>query len=55
MLTIDELCEKLKWLDELSLIDILDIDSEQIIERFIDKIEEQQDALRGDWEDEQGQ
>ena len=54
MLTIDELCDKLKWLDELTLLDLLDIDAEQLIERFTDKIEDRQDDLRGDWEDEQG-
>ena len=51
-LTIYELQDRLKGIDELSLLEILNIDSEEIVEKFIDKIEERFDKLSKEYEDE---
>jgi hypothetical protein len=44
-LTLKELQERLKRLDELSLLELLDITSEEIVEMFVDKIEDNFDRL----------
>ncbi len=44
-LTLQELQEMLKRLDELSLLELLDITSEEIVEMFIDRIENNYDQL----------
>ena len=44
-LTLKELQERLKRLDELSLLELLDITSEEIVEMFIDRIEDNFDRL----------
>ena len=49
--TIEELKEKLKLIDEVTLLEVLEINSHQIVEAFEDKIIEQYDALAGDIED----
>lgn len=51
--TIRDLMEWLRQRDELSLLELLDISVEDIIERFSDKIEENYDELNEDWETEQ--
>lgn len=51
MLTIADLSEKLKRLDEVTLLEVLNISSEDIIERFQDFIEAQADKLDEDLED----
>ena len=38
MLTFEEICEKLKQIDEISLLEQLNISSEDIVERFFDII-----------------
>jgi len=43
--TFPELLEKLKEFDEVTLLEILDISSEEIIERFQDFIEDRYDKL----------
>jgi|Wag4MinimDraft_6_1082665.scaffolds.fasta_scaffold00071_16 hypothetical protein len=52
-LTIPEIQERLKRLDEFTLIEELNISSEDIVDRFSDIIEEQADRLEKliDWED----
>ena len=47
-----EILERLKSLDEVELCDILGISSEDIVERFIDVIEEKIEALEltVDWD-----
>jgi chromosome condensin MukBEF MukE localization factor len=37
--TFEELCDKLKEVDEISLMEVLEISSEDLVERFEDKIE----------------
>lgn len=44
-LTLKELQERLKRLDELSLLELLDITSDEIVEMFIDRIEDNFDRL----------
>jgi hypothetical protein len=45
-ITIEELKEKLKRLDEVELLDILGVTSEEIVEAFEYLIEEKQDKLK---------
>ena len=45
-LTLDELKERLAGLDEVTLMEILDIHSDELVEAFADKIEEEQDKLK---------
>ncbi len=54
ILTLEEIKERMKRWDELSLIEELSIRSEDIVERFYDIIEEQADRLEKlvNWEDE---
>ena len=51
-LTLREVLERLKSLDEVELCDILSITSEDLVERFIDVIEDKMDTLETevDWE-----
>ena len=51
-ITINELFDRLKELDELSILEILNITSEEIIQRFQDEIEERFDNLVTKFEDE---
>lgn len=44
-LTIEEIKERLKRWDEVALLEELEIDSEQIVERFEDVIEDNADRL----------
>ena len=44
-LTILDLFEKLKRLDEISLLEILDITAEELVDRFEDRIEAMFDQL----------
>lgn len=44
-LTFEELKEKLQSVDEVTLLELLEIRSEDIVDRFEDYIEEQQDKL----------
>lgn len=46
MLTLVEIAEKLKRFDEITLLEILEINAEEIVERFMDRIEDNQDKLR---------
>ena len=44
-LTLDEISDRLKSLGELDLLELLDITSEELVERFRDKIEDNADDL----------
>ena len=60
MLTDKEVRDRLKELPEIDLLEILEITSEEIVDRFDDKIEEKEEYFRADlekdvnegWEDE---
>lgn len=49
-LTVPEIMERLKQIDETSLLEILNISSEDLVERFADKIEDRADNLEEDLE-----
>lgn len=51
-LTLHELCEKLKRLDEISILELLNISAEELVEKFQDEIEERYDNLTTEFEDE---
>ena len=45
-ITLEELKEKLSMLDEITLMELLDIHSDELVEAFEDKVEENQDKLK---------
>lgn len=49
-ITFEELKEKLQRVDEVTLLELLEIRSDDIVDRFEDYIEEQQDKLMRDIE-----
>jgi hypothetical protein len=51
MLTFDLITERLKQLDEVSLLEVLDISSEDIVNRFEDFIEDREEELTLELED----
>lgn len=51
-LTLEELKDRLKKQDEVSLLEVLDISSEEIVERFIDLIEDRFEKLEEELQDE---
>lgn len=51
-LLIPEIAEKLKDWDEITLLEILNITAEELVERFYDKIEDKYETLRKDFDEE---
>jgi len=51
MLTLEDIKDKLKQLDEVTLMETLEITSEDLVERFVDRIEQQQDTLENDFDE----
>jgi len=51
MLTVEELKEKLTQLDEVTLIELLELTSDQIVNRCGDLIEEQYESLESQFDD----
>jgi len=51
MITLQELKDRLMQLDEVSLLEILEICSDDLVHRFGDKIEEKQDYLTGEFDE----
>lgn len=49
-LTLPEILERLKRLDETTLLEVLEISSEDILERFVDKVEDRFEELEEDVE-----
>ena len=45
MITIEELAEQLETFSEVDLLEILEIDSKELVARFMDKIEDNYDKL----------
>ena len=43
--TFSELCEELKRIDETTLLELLEISSEEIVDKFEDRIEDRLDKL----------
>jgi len=52
MLTMNDVCDRLKHLDEITLLEVLDIASEDIVNRFEDKIEDHFEDLAEELADE---
>jgi hypothetical protein len=52
-LTFEEVKERLTKVDEVSLLEVLDISSEDLVERFQDLIEKKLDDLAQEFEDEE--
>ena len=50
-LTFEDIRERLKRLDEITLLEVLEISSEDIVDRFQDKIEDKLDELEPELED----
>jgi hypothetical protein len=50
-LTLRDIMERMAKLDEITLLEVLDISSEEIIERFADKIEDKFEELEIDLDD----
>ena len=53
MKTIEEICEQLKGTDEITLLEVLNISSEEIVERFQDLIELKLTFFQKDLEEEE--
>lgn len=51
MLTLVDLADRMKHLDEVTLLEVLDIKSDELTDRFLDKIEERFDHLSEELED----
>ena len=52
MKTLADVITHLKKIDEISLLEVLEISSEDIVDRFLDRIEDKYDKLREDFEEE---
>ena len=50
-LTFKDVCDKLEKLDEITLLEVLDISSEEIIAKFQDKIDDNFEELSEDLND----
>jgi hypothetical protein len=47
-LTLRDIMERMSRLDEITLLEVLDISSEELVERFADKIEDKFEELEID-------
>lgn len=45
MLTFHDICDKLKRLDEVTILELLEVNSEELVSKFQDKIEDMADYL----------
>lgn len=50
-MTLHDLTEKLKKVEEVTLMEALEISSEEIVDRFLDRIEEKFDTLEIEFDD----
>ena len=48
MFTLEDIKDKLKQLDEVTLMEVLEITSEDLVDRFVDRIEQKQETLEID-------
>jgi hypothetical protein len=51
--TLADVINHLRRIDEISLLEVLEISSEDIVDRFTDKIEEKYDSLKEDFEEDE--
>ena len=54
-LTIPDIKEKLKLLDEITLLEMLNVNSEELIERFSDIVEDRADELEEEIKDDENE
>lgn len=52
-LTLRDVCDKLLEVDEISLLERLDISSEELVERFLDKIEDRYEEFEREFENDE--
>lgn len=52
-MTVPDIKEKLKQIDEVSLLEVLGITSEDLVERFTDVVELKADELEGELEEDE--
>lgn len=52
-LTLEDIKDKLKTLPEIDLLEVLEISSEDLVDRFSDKIEDKAEYLLNDLEEEE--
>ena len=52
-LTFRDVCDKLEQLDEITILEVLDISSKELVAKFEDKIEDNIEELTEDLEDHQ--
>lgn len=52
MLTFDDVCDRLKQQDEISILEILEITSDELVDRFRDRVELKYEYLADDLGDE---
>ena len=52
MKTLADVINHLKRIDEISLLEVLDISSEDLVDRFVDLIEDRYEQLREEFEEE---
>lgn len=52
-LTLEELKARLALIDEVSILEVLEITAQELVERFEDKVETNYDALSEDLEEEE--
>tara|TARA_R110002020_G_scaffold133108_2_gene297044 strand:+ start:502 stop:687 length:186 start_codon:yes stop_codon:yes gene_type:complete len=52
-LTFKDVCDKLEQLDEITILEVLDISSKELVAKFEDKIEDNIEELTEDLEDHQ--
>ena len=50
-LTLRDVMSKLTTLDEITLLEVLEITSEELVERFIDKVQNKYDQLEKELDD----
>ena len=50
-MTFEDLCDRLIHIDEVSLLELLEINSEELVDKFQDKIEDKRDYLEEELEE----
>lgn len=53
MLTVNEIAEKLKQLPERDVLEVLEIYSDEVVDRFMDKVEAKYDYLVEEFDEEE--
>ncbi len=53
MITLSDLQDRLRKIDEVSLLEVLNINSEDLVDRFGDFIEDNYDKLKEEFEEEE--